>query len=88
MSILLHIPTPVKRLVAKSKHVEPSVSSIFLIALVLFIAFGALIGIGVLFQNTISQYNICRDRIAGFEQSGVYTNSEQFKLALSYCGTS
>jgi hypothetical protein len=27
----------------------------------------------------------CRDKIVGFEQSGMYTNSGQFKLALSYC---
>jgi hypothetical protein len=47
-----------------------------------------LINIGVLFPNTMNQYNTCRDKIVGYEQSGIYTNSEQFKLALSYCGTS
>jgi hypothetical protein len=74
MSILLHVPAPVKKLVAKSKHVEPTTSSILLIS--------------VLLPNTMKQYNTCRDKIVGFEQSGIYTNSEQFKLSLSYCGTS
>jgi len=88
MSILLHVPRPVKRLVAESKHFEPSTSSILLISLALFLAFVLLTSIGVLFPNTTNQYNTCRNKIVGYEQSGFYTNSEQFKLALSYCGTS
>ena len=88
MSILLHVPAPVKKLVTKSKHVEPTTSSILLISVALFLAFALLINIGVLFLNTMNQYNTCRDKIVGYEQSGIYTNSEQFKLALSYCGTS
>jgi hypothetical protein len=87
MSILLHVQAPVKKLVAKSKHVEPTTSSILLISVALFLAFALLINIGVLFPNTMNQYNTCRDKIVGYEQSGIYTNSEQFKLALSYCGT-
>jgi hypothetical protein len=86
MSILLYVPAPVKKLVAKSKHVEPTTSSILLISVALFLAFALLINIGVLLPNTMNQYNTCRDK--GYEQSGIYTNSEQFKLALSYCGTS
>ena len=39
-------------------------------------------------ESTMKQYSACRDKITGYEQSGIYTNSEQFKLALSYCGTS
>jgi hypothetical protein len=88
MSILLHVPTPVKKLVANSKHVEPTTSSILLISVALFLAFVLVMHIGVLFPNTMNQYNTCRDKIVGYEQSGIYTNSEQFKLALSYCGTS
>jgi hypothetical protein len=88
MSILLHVPAPVKKLVAKSKHVEPKTSSILLISVALFIAFIFVVNIGVLLPNTMNQYNTCRDRIVGYEQSGIYTNSELFKLALSYCGTS
>jgi len=88
MSILLHVPTPVKKLVAKSKHIEPTTSSILLISVALFLAFVLLTSIGVLFPNTMNQYNTCRNKMVGYEQSGIYTNSEQFKLALSYCGTS
>jgi len=88
MSILLHVPAPVKKLVAKSKHVEPTTSSILLISAALFIAFIFVVNIGVLLPNTMNQYNTCRDKIVGYEQSGIYTNSEQFKLAMFYCGTS
>jgi len=88
MSILLHVPAPVKKLVAKSKHLEPTTSSILIISVSLFLAFVLLTSIGVLFPNTMNQYNTCRNKIVGYEQSGIYTNSEQFKLAVSYCGTS
>jgi hypothetical protein len=88
MSILLHVPAPVKKLVAKSKHVEPTTSSILLISAALFIAFIFVVNIGVLLPNTMNQYNTCRDKIVGYQQSGIYTNSEQFKLAMTYCGTS
>jgi hypothetical protein len=87
MSILLHVPAPVKKLVAKSKHVEPTTSSILLISVALFLAFVLLTNIGLLFPNTMNQYNTCRDKIVGYDQSGMYSSSEQFKLALSYCGT-
>jgi hypothetical protein len=88
MSLLLHVPAPVKKLVAKSKHVGPTTSSILLISAALFIAFIFVVNIGVLLPNTMNQYNTCRDKIVGYEQSGIYTNSEQFKLAMFYCGTS
>ena len=87
MSILLHIPAPVKKLVAKSKHVESSTSSILLISAALFIAFIFVVNIGVLFP-WITMESACRDKIVGYEQSGIYTNSDEFNLALSYCGTS
>jgi hypothetical protein len=88
MSILLQVPTPVKKLVAKSKHVEPTTSSILLISVALFLAFVLLTNIGLLFPNTMNQYNTCRDKIVGYDQNGIYTSPEQFKLALSYCGSS
>ena len=87
MSILLHASLPVKKLVAKSKHVEPTTSSILLISVALFLAFTLLMSIGVLFPNTMNQYNTCRNKVVGYEQSGIYANPEQFKLAVSYCGT-
>jgi len=87
MSILLHVPAPVKELVAKSKHVEPTTSSILLISTALFIAFIFVVNIGVLLPENIMN-SACRDKIVGFEKRGMYTNSDEFKLALSYCGTS
>jgi hypothetical protein len=87
MSILLHVPSPVKKLDAKSKRVEPSTSSILLISTALFITFIFVVNIGVLLPENIMT-SACRDKIVGFEQRGMYTNSDEFKLALSYCGTS
>ncbi len=88
MSILLHASLPVKKLVAKSKQVEPSTSSILLISAALFLAFVLLVHTGLLFpENIMNQYNACRNKIVGYEQSGIYTSPEQFKLAFSYCGT-
>jgi hypothetical protein len=84
MSILLHASLPVKKLVAKSKHVQPSTSSILLISVALFIAFFLLVNIGMLLPETTVN-STCREKIVDFEQSGIYTNSGQFKLALSYC---
>jgi hypothetical protein len=87
MSILLNVPAPAKKLVVKSKLGEPRTSSLLLISIALFLAFVMLTSIGLVFPNTMSQYNTCRDKIVGYEQSGMYTSPEQFKLALSYCGT-
>ena len=87
MSLLLHVPAPVKKLVAKSKHVGPTTSSILLISAALFIAFIFVVNIGVLLPENIMN-SPCRDKVVGFEQRGMYTNSDEFKLALSYCGTS
>jgi hypothetical protein len=36
-------------------------------------------------ESTMKQYSACRDKIIGYEQSGIYTSPDQFKLALSYC---
>ncbi len=88
MSILLHVPAPVKKLVTKSKYVEPTTTStILLISVALFIAFIFMVNIGVLLSENIMN-SACRDKIVGFEERGMYTNSGEFKLALSYCGTS
>ena len=50
----------------------------------LFIAFFLFLNIGMLLPETTVN-STCRDKIVGFEQRGMYTNSGQFKLALSYC---
>lgn len=85
MSILLHVSLPVKKLVAKSKHVEPK-TSILLISVSIFIGIILLIYSGLVYTETMmKQYSICRDKIVGYEQSQMYTSPEQFNLALSYC---
>jgi hypothetical protein len=33
----------------------------------------------------MKQYSACRDKIIGYEQSGVYTSPDEFRLALSFC---
>lgn len=38
-------------------------------------------------ESSMQAYSTCRDKIVGFEQSGMDTSPGQFKLALSYCGT-
>jgi hypothetical protein len=45
------------------------------------------VNIGALLPENIMN-SACRDKIVGFEQRGMYINSDEFKLALSYCGTS
>ena len=86
MSILLHASLPVKKLVAKSKQVEPSTLSILLMSVAIFIAFFLFIHIGMLLPDD-TMNPTCKDKIVGFEQRGMYSNSDQFKLALSYCET-
>jgi len=88
MSILLHASLPVKKLVAKSKHVEPKTSYILLISIAIFLAMILLMYVGTLFtESSIKAYNTCRDKIVGFEQRGMYRSPDQFKLASSYCET-
>jgi hypothetical protein len=33
----------------------------------------------------LEQYSMCRDKIIGFEQMGLYKSPDDFRLALSYC---
>jgi len=84
MSILSHIP----KLVVKSEPGEPTTSSILLISIAIFLAIILVTHMGVVFtDNTMKKDSTCRGKIVGFEQRGMYTSPEQFKLALSYCGT-
>ena len=46
----------------------------------LFIGFFLFVNIGMLLPETTVN-STCRDKIVGFEQRGMYTNSGQFKLA-------
>jgi hypothetical protein len=38
-------------------------------------------------EATMKEYSACRDKIIGYEQLGVYTSPEAFRLALSFCGS-
>jgi hypothetical protein len=74
--------------ITKSKHGEPKTSSILLIAVAITMAIILLMSAGLSFtEGMMKQYSACGDKIVGYEQSGMYTSPEQFKLALSYCGT-
>ena len=83
MSILLHVP---KKLVTEPKHPEPTTTSIVLVSSALFVGIIILMYSGLMYtETTMKHYSDCRDKIVGFEQRGMYVNSDQFKLALSYC---
>lgn len=44
--------------------------------------------VGIMYiESSMKAYSTCRDKIVGFEQSGMDTSPGQFKLALSHCGT-
>lgn len=86
MSTLLHLPHLRTEKVTKSERREPKTSSILIISVAIFIAIILLMYIGILYpESSMKQYSICRDKIIGYEQHGIYTSSEEFRLALSYC---
>ena len=61
-------------------------TSILLITVSIFIVIILLMYSGLMYTETMmKQYSACRDKIVGFEQSGIYSSPDQFKLALSYC---
>jgi hypothetical protein len=73
----------------KSKHGEPKTSSILLISAAITMAIILFMYAGICYtEGMMKQNSTCKDKIVGYEQSGIYASSEQFKLALSYCGTS
>jgi hypothetical protein len=70
----------------KSKHGEPKTSSIFLISAAITVAIILMMYAGLSFtEGMMKQYSTCRDKVIGYEQSGMYTNPDQFRLALSSC---
>lgn len=84
MSILWHVPKSVVKTDAKSEAV-----SIVLGSLALFLAIILVTSMVYTFtESSMKISSTCRHKIVGFEQRGMYTSPEQFKLALSYCGTS
>jgi hypothetical protein len=70
----------------KSKHGEPTTTSILLISVAIFLAIILLTHMGVMFtESSMKQYSTCRDKIIGFEQRGMYPSPGEFRLALSFC---
>jgi hypothetical protein len=86
MSILLEAPVKRMGIITKSIPGEPKTSLILLISAAIVMAVVLLMYVGILYtEGTMKAYSDCRDKIIGFEQNSVYSSSEQFKLALSYC---
>ena len=88
MSILLYAARPVEKLEIKTKPAERRTSSILLISAAIILSVVLLMYVGILFtEGSMKSYSTCREKIVGFGQRGLYTSPEQFKLALSYCGS-
>lgn len=87
MSILLYASRPVEKLEIRTKPAEPRTSSILIISVAVILSVVLLMYVGILFtEGSMKSYSACREKIIGYEQRGIYTSTEQFKLALSYCG--
>ena len=83
MSLLFYAP---QKLITEPKHVERTTISIILFSVAIFVGIIILMYAGLMYtETTMKQYSDCRNKIVGFEQSGMYSSPEQFKLALSYC---
>jgi hypothetical protein len=85
MSIILDTPILWTKKVTKPKHGEAKTSIILLISVAISIA---IVLLPFEISNTEAwreQYSLCRDKIIGFEQMGLYKSPDDFRLALSYC---
>ncbi|HEY7227093.1 MAG TPA: hypothetical protein VH481_03110 [Nitrososphaeraceae archaeon] len=86
MSIILDTPLIRPDVIVKSKNGELKTSSILLISVAITLAIVLLMYAGLTYtEGAMKQYSICRDKIVGYEQSGMYTSPDQFRLALSFC---
>lgn len=84
MSMILDTPILWTKKVTKAKHGEPKTSIILLISVAISIA---IVLLPFEITNTeawLEQYSMCRDKIIGFEQMGLYKSPDDFRLALSY----
>jgi hypothetical protein len=72
--------------ITKSKHGEPKTSSMLLISVAITMAIILLMSAGISYtEGTMKQYSTCRDKLAGYEQSGMYPSPGEFRLVLSFC---
>lgn len=88
MRVLLHTPVLPKNTVTKPKtnDREPKTSSILLISAAISIAVVILVFAGMsIAEGGWQEYSICRDKIIGYEQMGLYKSTEDFTAALSFC---
>jgi hypothetical protein len=86
MSIILDAPLLRPHEIAKSKHGEPKTSSILLISAAITMAIVLLMYTGLLYtEGMMKQYSACRDKIVAYEQRGIFTSPDEFRLALSFC---
>ena len=88
MSVILDTLLLRTKEITKSKHGEPKTSSILLISAAITMAIILMMYAGLSFtEGMMKQYSACRDKIMGYEQRGLYTSPEAFRLALSFCGS-
>ena len=70
----------------ESKHGEPKTSSIMLISAAITMAIILMMYAGLsLTEGMMKQYSACRDKIVGYEQQGIFTSQDEYRLALSFC---
>ena len=86
MSIMLDTPLSRTKHITNSKHIEPKTLSILLITVAITMAIVLLMYAGLSYtEGMMKQYSACRDKIIGYEQSGIYKSPEEFRLALTSC---
>jgi hypothetical protein len=86
LSIILDTPLLKTKETTKSKHGEPKTLSILLISVAITMAIILMMSAGISYtEGMMKQYSTCRDKIEGYEQSGMYPSPGEFRLALSFC---
>ena len=86
MSVILDTLLLRTKETTKSKHGEPKTSSILLISVATTMAIILMMYAGLSFtEGMMEQYSACRDKIVGYEQQGIYTSPDEYRLALSFC---
>ena len=86
MSIILDTLLLRTKEITKSKHGEPKTWSILLMSVAIMMGIILLMYAGISYtEGTMEQYSTCRDKIVGYEQSGMYASPGEFRLALSFC---
>ena len=86
MSVILDTLLLRTKEITKSKHGESKTSSMLLISVAITMAIILLMSAGISYtEGTMKQYSTCRDKLAGYEQSGMYPSPGEFRLVLSFC---